>query len=257
MSTHVPHNKTLALLDFELVVVEKGKTTERCFNEFETVAVIIEGACAVTAEGEAWELRRRSVFDDAASAVFISPGISFAIRANERTTVALCKARAEKKFKTTFVSPEHVSSEWRGKEGYRRRVFNIVNTGIQTQRIAVGETVNEPGQWSSFPPHKHDRREEKSDKLVEAPLEEIYYFRVEPKPGFGFQRLYAQDGSFDEAYVIQDGGVTRIPGGYHPVANMPGHKLYYLWMLAGDERTYMEHRPGVQVDGVNASIVIF
>ncbi|MDE1919647.1 MAG: 5-deoxy-glucuronate isomerase, partial [Patescibacteria group bacterium] len=60
-----------------------------------------------------------------------------------------------------------------------------------------------------------------------------------PATGFGFQRLYAGDRSFDEAYVIKDGDVTRIPAGYHPVANMPGHRLYYLWMLAGDARTYV------------------
>lgn len=217
----------------------KGERTERNFSDFETVAVIIEGACSITSGKEAWELRRQSVFDDVASAVFISPGTPIAIHANARTVVALCKARAEKKFNTAFIPPDQVTSEWRGKLGFRRRVFNIVNKETQTQRIAVGETVNEPGEWSSFPPHKHDRREEDSGKLVEAPLEEIYYFRVKPETGFGFQRLYAQDGSFDEAYAIRDGDVTRIPGGYHPVANMPGHRLYYLWMLAGDERTYI------------------
>ncbi len=239
MSVHAPGNKKLALLDFEIVRLEKGKQTERCFNEFETVAVIIEGSCALSSEGQTWELRRGSVFDDAASAVFISPRVALAIHASERTILALCKARANKKFPTVFIPQENVSSEWRGKEGFRRRVFNIVNKETQTERIAVGETINEPGQWSSFPPHKHDRREESDGKLVEAPLEEIYYFRVRPETGFGFQRLYTKGGSFDESYLIKDGDVTHIPGGYHPVASMPGHHLYYLWMLAGDERVYI------------------
>lgn len=239
MSIHTPGNKALALLDFELVVVEKGAKVVRSFDEFETVTVIIEGVCTVLSEGQTWELRRRNVFDEAASAVFASPGALLAIHARERTTLAICKARADKKFPTTFIPPGKVTGEWRGKEGYRRRVFNIVNTQTQTQRIAVGETVNEPGEWSSFPPHKHDRHEKKASAVAEAPLEEIYYFRVRPETGFGFQRLYTKDGAFDEAYVIRDGDITRIPGGYHPVANMPGHQLYYLWMLAGDERTYV------------------
>ncbi len=239
MSIHAPGNKTLALLDFELVSLEEGKQVDWRSDDFEAVAVIIEGACSISSEGKTWELRRRSVFDEAASAVFVSPGVLLAIHANERTTLALCKARADKKFPTAFISPENVSTEWRGNEGYRRRVFNIVNKETQTQRIAVGETINEPGQWSSFPPHKHDRREEKSGKVVEAALEEIYYFRIKPETGFGFQRVYTKDGSCDESYVIRDGDVTRIPGGCHPVANMPGHQLYYLWMLAGDERVYV------------------
>lgn len=239
MNIHAPENKTLALLDFELVSLEKGKRVDRCFDEFETVAVLIEGVCSVTSEGQTWELKRRSVFDDVASAVFVSPGIPFVVYANERMMLALCKARADKKFPTTFIPPENVSTEWRGNEGYRRRVFNIVNKETQTQRIAVGETINEPGQWSSFPPHKHDRREEGVNKVVEAALEEIYYFRIQPETGFGFQRLYSKDGLYDESYTIKDGDVTRIPGGYHPVASMPGHHLYYLWMLAGDERVYV------------------
>lgn len=239
MSIHAPGNKTLALLDLEVLNLEKGKRAEWRSDEFEAVAVIIDGACGISSEGQAWELRRRSVFDEAASAVFVSPGAPLAIHATERTILALCKARAEKKFPTAFIPSENVSTEWRGEEGFRRRVSNIVNIGIQTQRIAVGETINEPGQWSSFPPHKHDRREESTGKIVEAPLEEIYYFRIKPETGFGFQRLYTKDGSFDESYLIKDGDVTRIPGGYHPVAGMPGHQLYYLWMLAGDERVYI------------------
>ncbi|MCC6290755.1 5-deoxy-glucuronate isomerase [Candidatus Nomurabacteria bacterium] len=239
MSFYKPGNQELSLLDFELLQLTKGESLEWVSNDFEVVAVIIEGECSVSSEMQTWKLSRQTVFKDAASAVFASPGVKLSIIANEKTTLAMCKARAEKRFQTTFIPPENVNSEWRGREGYRRRVSNILNTETQTQRIAVGETINEPGQWSSFPSHKHDTYEKSGDRTVEVPLEEIYYFRLEPKTGFGLQRLYTKDGSFDEARVIKDGDVVQIPKGYHPVASIPGHSLYYLWMLGGENRVYI------------------
>ncbi|MDE1919355.1 MAG: 5-deoxy-glucuronate isomerase, partial [Patescibacteria group bacterium] len=224
MTIHAPKHRPLSLLDFELLSLGAGEQKLWSSDEFEAVIVLIEGVCAVSAGGETREWRRHSVFDDAASAAFISPGTELTLRASEKTIIALCKARAKKVFKPAFISPEQVRNEWRGEDGFRRQVFDIVNTETKTERIAVGETVSGPGQWSSFPPHKHDTHEKTAAGAVaEAPLEEIYYFRVEPATGFGFQRLYAGDRSFDEAYVIKDGDVTRIPAGYHPVANMPGH----------------------------------
>jgi len=70
----------------------------------------------------------------------------------------------------------------------------------------------------------------------EVKQEEIYYFRVDPPQGFGFQRIYTSDGSLDEAYVVRDGDTVIIPRGYHPVAAAPGYSLYYLWMIAGTQR---------------------
>jgi 5-deoxy-glucuronate isomerase len=239
MSIHKPANLPLSLLDFEILHLKKEEHTSWRSDAFETVAVLIEGACSISSEGQTWELERRTVFLDIASAVFASPAVELSINAHKETTLALCKARADTKFKTAFISQEQVTSEWRGDTGFKRKVSSIVHTETRTQRIAVGETINESGEWSSFPPHKHDVHKKGAGRTVEAPLEEIYYFRLQPETGFGFQRLYTRDGSFDEAYVIQDGDVTLIPSGYHPVANMPGHELYYLWMLAGEERAYL------------------
>lgn len=239
MTVHASTSRPLSHLDLEILKLEKGETIEWHSDEFETVAVLIEGDCTCTIGTETHTMKRKSVFADRACAVFFSPGTKIVITSASPTVMALCKAHASKSFPTVFVGPEHVTEEWRGKEGYRRRVFTIVNTETQTERIAVGETINEPAAWSSFPPHKHDTHEKHAGQTIEAPLQEIYYFRIQPETGFGFQRVYAKDGSFDETFTIQDGDVTHIPGGYHPVANMPGHSLYYLWMLAGDERRYI------------------
>jgi len=239
MTIHKPGNTALSLLDFETLFLKEGEEKEQIFPLFEVVLVIIEGSCIIGVGKETWNLGRKNVFEDKASAVFISPGTMFTLSAKTQTVLALCKARAQKRFKTVFVPQGQVKEEWRGASGYRRRVYNIINTETETERIAVGETINEPGEWSSFPPHKHDKREENNGSLIETPLEEIYYFKINPKTGFGFQRLYTKDGLFDESYIIKDGDTTHISRGYHPVANIPGHHLYYLWMLAGEERRYI------------------
>ena len=69
-------------------------------------------------------------------------------------------------------------------------------------------------------------------------LEEIYYYRINPDNGFALQRLYNQNESEDNAIVIKDGDIVEIPKGYHPVVAIPGYRLYYLWILAGNERKY-------------------
>ena len=98
----------------------------------------------------------------------------------------------------------------------------------------VGETINPPGNWSSYPPHKHDGRD------GEPVLEEVYYYRISPPQGFGQQMLYTTDGE-STTHTVKDGDAVLLPYGYHPVSAPPGYKLYYLWAMAGTERKLALH----------------
>jgi 5-deoxy-glucuronate isomerase len=69
-------------------------------------------------------------------------------------------------------------------------------------------------------------------------LEETYYHRLNPPQGFGFQRVYTDDRSLDEAMVVEDGDVTLVPKGYHPCAATHGYDLYYLNVMAGPKRIW-------------------
>jgi 5-deoxy-glucuronate isomerase len=109
-------------------------------------------------------------------------------------------------------------------------VKNIIDSSIPSEHFIIGETVNPPGNWSSWPPHKHDI----NDYPNEIDMEEVYYFKVNPPTGFGVQRIYDVD--FSEIYVVEDGDTVLIKRGYHPVAAAPGHQVYYLWILGGEER---------------------
>ena len=100
--------------------------------------------------------------------------------------------------------------------------------------MLVVEVITPGGHWSSYPPHKHDR-----DALPdESYLEETYYHRLKPAQGFGFQRVYTDDGSLDEALTVKDGDVVLVPRGYHPVAAPHGYDLYYLNVMAGPKRIW-------------------
>jgi 5-deoxy-glucuronate isomerase len=108
---------------------------------------------------------------------------------------------------------------------------------VPAQRLLAGETLNPPGNWSSYPPHKHDR----SNPPLEAILEEVYFFRTKPAQGFGLMWTYTAaddpDG-FSTVFVVEDGDTVLLPKGYHPVVAAPGYQLHYTWVLAGEERRY-------------------
>ena len=226
----------LSILDFELLVVGGGEESVWQSDNYEAAFVIIEGECSLSLPGlEEVKFSRKNVFDDLPSAVFVPPKTQVSITAKFASTIAVCKALSEQHNKPVLVSQDMIREEWRGKEGYRRKIRNIINTETKTHRLALGETMNLPWNWSSFPPHKHDEY----IPGKEVPLEEIYFFRVRPDSGFGIQRVYSANGERDRCYTVRDRDCIFIPKDYHPVANIPGHELYYLWMLAGNERTYI------------------
>jgi 5-deoxy-glucuronate isomerase len=130
-----------------------------------------------------------------------------------------------------------VTSKQVGRDNWQRTVYSALDQNVPAERLLAGETVNPPGNWSSFPPHKHDR----SNPPHEAVLEEVYYFRVKPSQGFGFIWTYtaADDpNGFSNVFVVEDRDTVLLPKGYHPVVAAPGYELQYTWVLAGEERKY-------------------
>jgi len=101
----------------------------------------------------------------------------------------------------------------------------------------VVEVITPGGNWSSYPPHKHDRE----NLPHESRLEETYYHRLNPSQGYAVQRVYTDDRSLDEVMVVQDRDVVLVPEGYHPVGAAYGYDLWYLNVMAGPERIWRFH----------------
>jgi 5-deoxy-glucuronate isomerase len=175
---------------------------------------------------------RTDVFDARASAVYLPPGAAVDVVAHLPTELALASSLAcnlAPSGAPVVVRPDDVVVHERGQPGWQRAVHDIVAENVAAQRLIVGETFNAAGQWSSFPPHKHDGAD------GEPALEEVYYFRFDKPDGFGFQGLY-ESGGAERAVFLRHGTIVGIPRGYHPVCAAPGYRCYYLWAIAGQPR---------------------
>jgi len=229
-------NCGLNYITFGILRLEYGKSYFGNSGDDETALIVLSGKCDVRVKASlCFSVDGRThVFGGKAHGVYVPPDTNYVINGVEQTEIAVCKAPADPNLKVepAFVTPNNVLVRTVGQNNWKRYVHDVIDTRIDASKLVVGETFNPPGNWSSYPPHRHD-----FDNLPEeSDQEELYFFKIEPSQGFGIQRIYTDDLSVNEAYVIKNNSVVAIPKGYHPVAAVPGYHLYYLWILAGEKR---------------------
>jgi 5-deoxy-glucuronate isomerase len=203
-------------------------------SDEETIVVVQEGRGVLAAGGNEWPVSRSGVFNERATALYVPPGCALSVRADTLFEAILVSTPAAAGGHPALAAPSDVQAHARGRDQYAREVHDIFVTDPHARRLMVGETFNPPGNWSSFPPHKHDGRD------GEPVLEEVYHYRVDPPQGFGHQMMYSADGEC-LTHVVRDGDAVLLPYGYHPVSAPPGYRLYYLWAMAGAERRLALH----------------
>lgn len=210
---------------------EHGVEVALSFPGREAAVVLLDGTVEFGTSAGTHRAVRRGPFSGPASALYVPAGSAASVTAQESgCELLVASAAAEAGGEPHFVGPEDVEVLQRGVGRYRREVHNILVDDPFARRLLIGETFNPPGGWSSYPPHKHDAEN------GEPYLEEVYYYRTDPPQGFGFQGMYAKDGTLDQAVRVQDGDAALIQRGYHPVTAAPGYRLYYFWALAGEQR---------------------
>jgi len=193
----------------------------------EQVLTLLSGELQVTGPVPA-VLARRSVFEDPPAAIYLGPGQKVAAFGKKAGEFVIVESEARTPGPVRIVraaAPEEL-----GNEGFRCAVIRLIDEKFPAERLLVGETFNQAGNWSSFPPHKHD-----CQTRGETRLQEVCLFKVQPETGFGLMRRYDGAG-LDESFAVRNNDVVWIPSGYHPISAPPGHRLYYLWALAGDGR---------------------
>lgn len=199
-------------------------------NEY--AIVLLSGACTVVSDGQRIDLGPRgNIFDDPPWAYYLPVGSTSSIEADGTAEIAICRSKATEAHEPKLIEPSDVAIEIRGAGNATREIRHIIKPEFPADKLLVVEVITPSGNWSSYPPHKHDIH----DMPREADLEEIYYYRIDAPDGFGLQRLYTADGAIDEAYVIRDGDLLLVPFGYHAFAMAQGYTGYYLNVLAGDE----------------------
>ncbi|HUG52399.1 MAG TPA: 5-deoxy-glucuronate isomerase [Vicinamibacteria bacterium] len=200
-------------------------------GEDELVVLPLSGSCTVRVDGRRFRLEgRRSVFERVSDFVYVPRDSALEVETDTGGEFALPTARARRRLEPAYGPAERVPVEVRGAGDATRQVTNFCTPeSFATDRLTACELLTPAGNWSSFPPHKHDEARE-----GEAVLEEIYYFRVAGPSGFALHRTYAADGAFDVTATVGDGDVFLVPRGYHgPSVASPNHDLYYLNVLAG------------------------
>jgi len=231
----IGEDSDLELLRLGLIRLEKGETVSLQSDDYEIGIVILSGKCDITCDNLPFPGlgSRKDVFSGKPTSIYIPIHSSYTVTAvgDGIFEAAVCKVKAEVKYEPFVITPEEVITVHRGKLNWQRDVNDIITSRYEgmVDKIVLGETYGYPGQWSSYPSHKHD-----TDNMpYEINMEEIYHFKVNPKQGFGVQVMYSDDMSLNESYIVRDGDSVAIKKGYHPVASAPGYQVYYLWVMAG------------------------
>jgi len=209
----------------------------------EVLVLPLSGSCRVSCDGAEQLLEGRAgVFEGPTDFAYVPPGSRLVLSSAGGGRFALPGARAAPRLPFRYQSAAEVPVELRGAGSCSRRVVNYCMAGsFEADRLIACEVVTPAGNWSSYPPHKHDE-----DRPGESQLEEIYYFEVAPGPdgeaGFAFQRVYGTpERPIDLLAEVHSGDVVLIPHGYHgPSMAAPGYDLYYLNIMAGPgERAWL------------------
>jgi 5-deoxy-glucuronate isomerase len=198
--------------------------------------VILSGTVTVGSSRGAWQEigRRENVFEGKPYVVYLPPDTAFTVTALTACEVARAGSRADRGAEARLIVPDEIGEEVRGEQNAQRFIRHVLEADSPVERLFLVEVITPSGNWSSYPPHKHDT----NNPPQETYLEETYSHRIQPPQGFGFQRVYARDGSLDEAIVIEDGTLVMVPRGYHPTVIAPGYDLYYLNVMAGPVREW-------------------
>ena len=217
-----------------ILTLRPGEAHALSTGDSEFLVLPLTGSCTVTTDGTAFELAGRTgVFASATDFAYLPRASEALISSADGGTFALPSARTERSSLSARYGPkEDVPVELRGAGACSRQVNNYCLPGtFDAEQLLVCEVLTPGGNWSSYPPHKHDE----ARPGQESELEEIYYFRIAGEDGFAYQRVYGtQDRPIDVLAEVRTGDVVTIPHGWHgPSMATPGYDLYYLNVMAG------------------------
>ena len=219
----------------------KGDQWSHDTGECEAVLVVLGGTCSVSSNRGEWAKigRRANVFDGMPYALYLPRQTQFTLKAvTDELEVAHCWVPTDEDHPPRLVKPADSQIEIRGGHNATRQINSIIPPGFDCHRIVCCEVFTPGGNWSSYPPHKHDtHRVDEEGQVIEADLEEFYYYKIARPKGYALQRIYTDDRSIDAAVVAHDNDVVLVPEGYHPVSAAYGYDCYYLNFLCGSAQS--------------------
>ena len=242
-------------IHFQVRRLAQGETWAFRTGGHELVLVVLGGTLDVTSDRGEWRGvgRREHVFAGLPYALYLPVDTSLTVAAATACEFAVAWVAADQAFPPRLVTPADVTVEIRGGDHATRQINRILPPGFPCQRLVVVEVYTPGGNWSSYPPHKHDVHTVAADGgllqadggLLQADLDEIYYYKIDRPEGYAIQRVYTDETSplhragfpIDAAVIARNDDVVLVPEGYHPVSSPVGYTAYYLNVLAGSAQS--------------------
>jgi len=232
-----PDGQTWRFIHFEAQHLATGETLTGDSGDNETALVVLGGHARIETSGHEFQIDERvDVWERRPPGlVLLPPGRAYHVRSESNVELVVVGAAAgDRTREARLIGPDDMLIERRGEGQTLRHIHHLLPPSADAERLILVEVYTPAGNWSSFPPHKHDT----DDPPRESYLEETYYFRIEPTAGFALQRVYTADGALDETLAARDGDLVLVPRGYHVVGATPGHDVYYLNAMAGIGRAW-------------------
>jgi 5-deoxy-glucuronate isomerase len=221
-------------LSFFVHRLQPGEVLRRQTGDEEAVFVILGGTCAANwGQGPKLIGKRKNVFDGFPYTLYLPTRAEATFMAETICEIAECRVPSGAKYQPALIEPKDVVTSLRGGGNASRQIVDVLPPAFPADKLMVIEVYTPGGNWSSFPPHKHDVH----NVPIEVDLEEIYYFRFEKAEGFALQHLYGNADVGQRTLKARDGDVVLVRSGYHTVAAGPGYDTYYLNFLAGSARS--------------------
>ena len=232
-------------LNFGARKLPQGKSWEFATLSHEYVLVFLGGSADIVITGpkhqEHWQQvgKRANVFLGMPYALYVSRQTKVQVTATStETDIAYGFCETEKDYPPQLVTPKNIAIELRGGENASRQINSIIPPGFACEKLVCVEVYTPSGNWSSYPPHKHDvHRVDARGRILEADLEEIYFYKIDKPHGYAFQRVYTDARDLDEVVMAHHNDMVLIPRGYHPVTSAFGYTTYYLNFLAGSAQS--------------------
>jgi 5-deoxy-glucuronate isomerase len=221
-------------LSFRVLELGQGEIVEADTGDTEMVIVPLGGSGSFRFGGSSHAVSRTDVFTEKPHVLYLPPRTAYSIVAGQAFEVAIGAAPASGRFPARLYGPGELPSFARGGANVSRGVTATFDPAFPSERLIAYEILTPSGNWSSFPPHRHDGR------FGTSYHEETYYYRLSPRDGFAIQRLYTRDTDLDVSIAATDGDLVLVHEGYHTVAAAPGTNAYYLNFLAGETKPVVQ-----------------
>ncbi len=246
-------------ISFQVRRLAQGESWSFQSGDNELAIVNLTGSYTVASNRGKWAGigGRANVFADAAHALYLPRHTDFTVTAEQAGEFAVTWVPTNEDHEPWLIKSGDVPISVRGGDNVSRQINDLLPPGSPVHRLVLVEVYTPSGNWSSYPGHKHDvHLEDAQGKLIEADLEEVYYYKITSKPqergsdnsdphGLAYQRVYTDEDSplqqagypIDAIVKVRDGEAVLVPEGYHPVTSVPGYTVYYLNVLAGSAQS--------------------